>query len=355
MRSTKRESANLDLLRSLAVILVFSEHALVAFGLPWEGTMLGALGHLGVLLFFIHTSLVLMMSLERLEESGDGLIRSFYIRRAFRIYPLAIVAVLLVPLLRIPQGLGMVYRSELPVELWSNLLLIQNLTGARSLLAQLWSLPFEVQMYLVLPFLYRWGKQMVRTPMVILGVGVAVWLVGRRLETRFHLPMIIDYAPWFCMGVTAFFRRRAPRLRAGLWVLCLAFMASGYVLVSRLHDYRTVYLQLLLGAGLSYLLPMFRELVHPAAARLFHLIAKYSYGIYLSHLPILWFAFEGLSGKSVALRTILCVGMLIGIPVLLYHTIEEPFIRWGARLAGAAHHRIASITAAAAGSTTQNR
>jgi peptidoglycan/LPS O-acetylase OafA/YrhL len=68
-----------------------------------EGTAIAAAGQLGVLLFFIHTSLVLMMSLARLEKSEGGLAARFYIRRAFRIYPLAIVAVLSVVALQIPK------------------------------------------------------------------------------------------------------------------------------------------------------------------------------------------------------------------------------------------------------------
>jgi peptidoglycan/LPS O-acetylase OafA/YrhL len=90
--SVGRKSPNLDFLRSLAVLLVLGSQISLAFGLPWEGTATAAAGHLGVLLFFIHTSLVLMMSLARLKKSQGGLAARFYIRRAFRIYPLAIVA-----------------------------------------------------------------------------------------------------------------------------------------------------------------------------------------------------------------------------------------------------------------------
>src|SRR5918996_4625319 len=91
-----QESANLDMLRSVAVLLVFGSHLLVAFGLPWQGTVIGDLGHLGVMAFFVHTSLVLMMSLARLQEGPGSIVGRFYIRRAFRIYPLAIVTVLTV-------------------------------------------------------------------------------------------------------------------------------------------------------------------------------------------------------------------------------------------------------------------
>jgi len=62
-------------------------------------------------------------------------------------------------------------------------------------------------------------------------------------------------------------------------------------------------------------------------------IGVYSYGIYLSHLPILWFAVAGMGDRPVVLRAIVCVALLAAVPVLLYYTIEDPFIRLGAELA----------------------
>src|SRR5438045_2701232 len=88
---------NLDILRSIAVLSVFLAHALqvVAGCKPHEylayGIDTSSLGRIGVLIFFVHTSLVLLRSLERTGAnlSGWSLIRYFYVRRAFRIYPLS--------------------------------------------------------------------------------------------------------------------------------------------------------------------------------------------------------------------------------------------------------------------------
>jgi peptidoglycan/LPS O-acetylase OafA/YrhL len=69
-RSTSDASANLDLLRSLAVVFVVVSHLPEAAGVPVSnGTYhLQALGLLGVGIFFIHTTLVLMLSVDR--QSG---------------------------------------------------------------------------------------------------------------------------------------------------------------------------------------------------------------------------------------------------------------------------------------------
>jgi peptidoglycan/LPS O-acetylase OafA/YrhL len=298
-----QESANLDMLRSVAVMLVLGSHVLVAFGLPWEGTAIGVAGRLGVMAFFIHTSLVLMMSLARLEERPGSLVGRFYIRRAFRIYPLAILAVLLVVAFGIPEHFQRSYEAPTAMEFWSNLALMQNVIHARSLSGPLWSLPFEVQMYLLLPFFYVIGKR-VGHPLSILAAGFAIWYAEHRLDSATGLRPLLNYAPWFCMGIAAAFRRTVPRLPAFLYTLSLACFLGGTLLANKFLGYGALYGEWALGAAFSLSIPMFVEIQSGAARAVFHLIARYSYGIYLSHLPILWFAVERLAGYPVASRTV---------------------------------------------------
>ena len=94
-----RDLTNLDLLRAVAVGLVFVGHLMTTMRIR----ALGDLGHLGVLLFFVHTSLVLMLSMGRLDMSGSRLYISFLVRRIFRIYPLSVLAVLLVVAFHFPS------------------------------------------------------------------------------------------------------------------------------------------------------------------------------------------------------------------------------------------------------------
>ena len=101
---TTRDLANLDLLRSVAVGLVFVGHMMGMMRIRG----LGDVGHFGVLLFFVHTSLVLMLSMGRLGLSGGRLYTAFMVRRIFRIYPLSVLTVLLVVAFVFlpPLGLG---------------------------------------------------------------------------------------------------------------------------------------------------------------------------------------------------------------------------------------------------------
>src|SRR5690242_19156649 len=123
------EYTNLDVLRSTAVLLVLFSHLIMALG-RLDEPMLQAWGirdlaRLGVLIFFIHTSLVLMMSLQRLGKVNVA--SRFYVRRAFRIYPLATVATVATLLLKIPPHFEPIYTQPKSWAILQNLLLVQNL------------------------------------------------------------------------------------------------------------------------------------------------------------------------------------------------------------------------------------
>jgi peptidoglycan/LPS O-acetylase OafA/YrhL len=90
-----RASANLDLLRAVAVLLVLAQHLCRRAYVDQVGWIqTSSLGSFGVLLFFVHTCLVLMYSMERSNLAGWALLKNFATRRIFRIYPLSIFAVL---------------------------------------------------------------------------------------------------------------------------------------------------------------------------------------------------------------------------------------------------------------------
>jgi len=93
-----RDMPNLDFVRSIAVISVILEHTLLALGIKQVGPFpVGYLGVMGVMVFFVLTVLVLMWSLERKPHTLD-----FYIRRVFRIYPLAMAAIIAAVTLHAP-------------------------------------------------------------------------------------------------------------------------------------------------------------------------------------------------------------------------------------------------------------
>jgi hypothetical protein len=125
------ELANMDLFRTFAVLLVFIGHLFVFLRIRG----LGDIGHLGVLFFFVHTSLVLVLSMDRLGLTDSSLYGVFLLRRVFRIYPLSVLGVVVALALHVPSAPwlgGYVFPGWYAV--LSNILLIQNIAGDGSII-----------------------------------------------------------------------------------------------------------------------------------------------------------------------------------------------------------------------------
>ena len=100
--------------------------------------------------------------MERRGRDGRW-VAAFYIRRAYRIYPLAIVCMLSYAAFQVPESVrDLVHPTQFvrlpPWQMFYNLALVQNLTGSPLVINVLWSLPLELQMYLVLPLCFLAAK-----------------------------------------------------------------------------------------------------------------------------------------------------------------------------------------------------
>jgi peptidoglycan/LPS O-acetylase OafA/YrhL len=326
---------NLDALRALAVLLVLADHVLETLASLDGGSFHPfdrSLGRLGVLLFFVHTCFVLMASLERGADSGWALARDFYVRRAFRIYPLAIVCVIAVVAAGVPARPWEEFRFPETFDLVSNLLLVTNLTASPEVLAPLWSLPVELQMYVLLPaiFLIARPRDPARVAVLYL-LALAVALVLPRLSPRFGM---VAYAPCFLAGVVGFAMRDrlSPRIPAWAWMPFLVTLAIVFVTLETAVGGHRVLLQAAICLAVGVAIPAFAQSSCVAWNRVTHAIAKYSYGIYLFHLPALWLAFYRLPLESRFAQALAAIAVLALLAVGGYHSIEAPLIRAGARL-----------------------
>ena len=330
-------SANLDLLRAIAVCLVLAQHLLRRMQVEYVGwAPATSLGRFGVLLFFVHTCLVLLRSLRRTESAGWRLCRHFYIRRIFRIYPLSLLAVFAALILHVDSdvnGIAGLSHAALPgkVTIISNILLVQNWVSAKSIVNVLWSLPFELQMYVFLPLIFFWIARERR-----LWVLIAAWLVSvcvAEAHIRFfpYGPLsLLRFVPNFLPGVIAFRMRPAARVKPYAWPI---FIAALILLFAQYPtDEMGWILCLILGLGI----PQFQEISTSWVRYVGNRIATYSYGIYISHQFAIWFSLGVLGAYSPWLRIPFLIILLLGIPIVLYHAIEKPAIQLGTALANRA-------------------
>lgn len=305
---------NLDVLRSYAVLLVLASHLLeernAEYIGPWH---ISRLGELGVWLFFVHTCLVLLQSLERQPSP-----LAFYVRRLFRIYPLSIVAVLVCMMLRLTQvgGVPMTGGAVL-----ANLFLVQNLTGSVSLPSVLWTLPLEVQMYVCLPLLFMLIRRLNNPRYVVFG-----WLAIVPFALQMTKRNPLHYVPYFLPGAIAYlgFRVTAPRYSAA-W---LGVLLAASTVVYALAPISVVGMLLAFEVGL--LMPVFHSVHSPLVVAGARQIARYSYGVYLSHTIVLALVRRTANPSPYWLP--LSLGLITLVSVIAYHAIEVPMIAWGKRL-----------------------
>ncbi len=332
-------STNLDLLRACAVACVFLFHLRCTFGgSEWLGSLnLWALGRVGVLLFFVHTSLVLMLSMERMGGTPGQIAWPFYVRRFFRIYPLSVVCVLAAVVLHQPSSPWFAYSPVTLGQIISNLLLVQNVTDHTSILGPLWSLPYEVQMYLLLPWTFLLVARRFRLTTVgaLVVLAMVAPLVEMRITGNAH---VFHYAPCFLGGIVAFYvlGSKHPRLPAWLWPVMITGSIVLFCVIenSRKDDARfTAAASWVFCLLFGLLVPCFSEIRSRMVNRVSAAVAKYSYGIYLAHGFAMWIAFVRLGALPVLVRRAVFVALAVSSPVVAYHTVEEPLIRAGRRLA----------------------
>ena len=225
---------------------------------------------------------------------------SFYVRRFFRIYPLAICCILVALLFKIPS---MTWRPTEPLTravVIANLLLIQNIFTKRDVIGPLWSLPYEVQMYLVLPFLYTLTTRVQAIGKILLliagfcAAGVLLFKLSGHLNQ-------LAYVPCFLAGVLTFALRDRikPRFSATLWPPFLIAIIALYCFV-HLGAREPIYW---VGWLFTFILCVSINLFTQSECRWFnsisHLLAQYSYGIYLWHVPFLYLVFVAMAVRNI--------------------------------------------------------
>jgi peptidoglycan/LPS O-acetylase OafA/YrhL len=332
---------NLDFVRALAVLMVVGAHLAWFHGdVRFGFFQLSLLGRLGVVIFFVHSGIVNMLSIDRhvQKASTRGLFRSYMTRRCFRIYPLSIVVVSIVFLTKIPVAHLCSWSTSVgnhpQAEFLPSLLLVQNFVQFDQIVEPLWSLPYEIQIYCLFPFIYLILRRFNSAKILVVSwalLAAAHHVLGPRLLKHenvghiFALPDMLFYFLWFLAGLYAYKEMQTSRRVLPFWVLpaLLGFLC----LVCTLSYDRTKFIFISLCLGVA--LPHIQECGIGALNRTCAWVAKYSFGIYLLHDPAIWLGFVRFAHLPAAVRVSMFLLTTFGGSVLLYHVIEYPMIKLG--------------------------
>jgi len=334
----KFESHNLDFLRAIAVLLVFGRHLYGQLIGDFDGIFRTQLfGVLGVWFFFVHTSIVLMFSIETQAKTRQSteLYLAFLIRRTFRIFPLTAFTIAIVFCVGSAwKGNPIASLDELSVPvLIANIFLVQNIFQIRDVIGPLWSLPIEFQMYLFLPFLWliatRSGWRLLA--FVIWPLAVVLGLAVSQTASRGALGVIV-YAPCFIPGVLCYslWRKSNRYLPFIALPILLTILLITYLLLGRLSKTGGAWIVCM---ALGTALPWIREMQSELLRRACKVIAKYSFGIYLLHDICIPISIDA-CGKNAHWTVVAFTSILssAAFAYFAYHAIEEPFIQLGAKL-----------------------
>lgn len=356
----------LDHLRGVAILLVFVFHC---FQLTFAGDEGGnlrlsewihqpawrwplfplSLGWVGVPIFFVISGFCIHLSHSRSKEKS---LKTFFVRRFFRIYPPYLIALLFFAFI-FPATRLTFYSSQDTINFWTHLFLVQNFDPASvyGINGAFWSIAVEVQLYLIYPLLLwlvrgmGWNKCL----LLILAIELIFTLLP---SVRFHLgitaPSYLDSLArgpltyWFSWSIGAriaddwLANRSIFMSRVPLWLCLSGFLACS--LIAGLFKFAFLFGAISTATFIAGLLSLpataTRLLTLPLSEHL-RKAGLVSYSLYLLHEPFLAFVpglirpLFGLSPDLVFLVRLMEWPFILFVAWGFYRLIELPSISLG--------------------------
>jgi peptidoglycan/LPS O-acetylase OafA/YrhL len=169
---------------------------------------------------------------------------------------------------------------------------------------------------------------------------------------------VLQFFPAFMGGIVAYKLTKGQvvnRWPAWSWPLFIVVMIMLYgtsvtlAHVSIWSYSRRGYLAVgVISLGLGSMLPRFQHATNRVGMAIAKALAKYSYGIYLTHLSAMWFTMIFLRGKvhPVIQWSILAI-LAVTLPVACFHFVERPMMKLGRKLTPAERKPDTALRAAA--------
>lgn len=360
----KRFFPNLNGIRFIAAFMVLFHHVeqakhAMGIGNVYDRVIVQHMGRLGVGLFFVLSGfLITYLLLQERQNHGDISAKRFYLRRAFRIWPVYFVVVLSsyflfphIPLLEFP-GAGEKVTNYFWERLSFLVLILPNfafiLYDLPYWCAQAWSIGVEEQFYYLWPWMIkyprrRWGILLLFIAITALVLGVGLWLLDDPEQVK--IEKALAFAGQFRLQVMAFggmlawlaFREKHKILRIlfrkdvqyAVYALTLVFFISGVHFTGFMEFYGVLF-----GFFVVNLACNPNSVIH-LEHKWIDYLGKISYGIYLYHVVAIVLTInilkhvmdESGSAYHFVLYTITIL-LTILICVVSYEWMEKPLLRF---------------------------
>jgi peptidoglycan/LPS O-acetylase OafA/YrhL len=330
LTGTRTHYAQLDGLRGLAILLVMAYHfCLVYPGFQQPGNnillQLAQGGWLGVDLFFVLSGFLITGILLDTRKSPHYF-RNFLARRFLRIWPLyylnLLILLVLFPLIlpATPPQLHSMHDKQAWFWLYgANWLFARERGFGMTSGGYFWSLAVEEQFYVIWPFVVYWlsGRALLRACLLLLAtsVGLRILLAFLGVDTNALYVMTFTHVDGLAVGsaLAIAWRNRAvartlvrfapPIAAAALAGLLAVRLADGYLFFWDRYMARYGYTAavVLFGALLIYVLgtgdSQRRYVKGLFTAPLMTSAGKYSYALYMVHVPVASFLYTFLNQR----------------------------------------------------------
>jgi peptidoglycan/LPS O-acetylase OafA/YrhL len=324
--------------RAIAIMLVVINHLSPYFKTPYLSLINGPLG---VAIFFVLSGfLITTLLIKEKEITGRLSLKSFYIRRILRIFPVALLYILVILLL------NNVYALNIPAfQFWGAALYVMDFSYFRShnfewLLGHYWSLSVEEQFYLIFPFLLMVNIKLFKWIVVFVVFGIPLICV-----IQYFFPGLNQGLPYYlthflikfqAIGVGCLFSLLAFNKFFDGWIdrfkIYINLLAICLICWLRFEDFysiNAVFNNLVISVLVGYvivsnLLPANDYFYRLLNTRLFNLIGILSYSIYIWQQ--LFLSGYGKLPKILAHVPYSLILLLI-VPVASYFFYEKYFLK----------------------------
>ena len=355
----------LDVLRFFAFLMVFLHHAFPHDSAFWTGlgvpsllalimAGIGATGAFGVSLFFVLSSYLITELLLREKDITGALdIRSFYIRRILRIWPLYFAFLALaIGLQWIIPGQHMTLRAGLWFSLLAGNWFIVFHGFPSSVIFPLWSVSIEEQFYITWPTVVRrvteTGLLVCASVLLCVATAARIYLgLHHTLESDAWCNTLVQLDP-IALGITlaVLLKGEVPQLsrwaRAGILLAGITGLAMGANYFGVKNDPLTT-MRMVLGypaiaiGGALVLLSVLRNTMKKSNSALVYL-GRISYGLYVFHVLGLLISNYVVHDQTASLfryglRVGVAFALTIAMAAISFRWLETPFLNLKQRFA----------------------